>query len=169
MIAQRRAKRRIRRRRLGIFFFVLGVGVACALLCPFILPPEVSATFRKGTGTSISQNALESVPEARANIRWSDGLATVTGRGRIAEEGAQGRALARRAALTDARRNFLVLRERLSRGDSNAGRHRTTVVSGKVRASEVHSERIEGSFYILELDVPLDDLVKQGYIENLEF
>ncbi len=168
MAALRRPKRRNRKGKWGIFLFVLGAGFLGALLCPFILPPEVSASFRKGTGVNAPRSVLESVPEAHANIRWSDGMAVVTGRGRIVGDDAQSRALARRAALTDARRNFLVLRERLVQGDSYAQRRRS-VVSGIVRASEVHSERIEGSFYLLELDVSLNDLLKQGYIENAEF
>ncbi len=83
------------------------------------------------------------------------GLATADGVGRIPEDTAQGRLLARRAALTDARRNLLLLRQRLVDGKFDPGS-----VSGRIAEVSIHSERVEGDLYFLKVDVPLDRLMK---------
>lgn len=159
-------RRKARGNRWLLFFFSVGVCVLGVLLCPFVLPPEVGAALRGKNEKATEQTVRESIPEARANVRWSDNIATVTGRGRVNEESAQGRALARRAALLDAQRNLLLLRERLLSDKSYEYRRRITV-SGKIKASKIHSERRDGSFYLLELDIGLDDLMRQGCVENL--
>ena len=162
-MAQRGTKRKARKSYWPLLFFVAGVCAACAVLCPFVLPPEVGAALRKKGGAS--QTAL--APDVRANVSWNGNLAHVTGRGRIAEDTAQGRVLARRAALTDARGNLLLLRERLLNDKLYEERRRS--VSGTLRATKVRAERIEGSFYLLELDMALSDLLKPGYVEDIVF
>ena len=83
------------------------------------------------------------------------GLATADGVGRIPEDTAQGRLLARRAALTDARRNLLLLRQKLVDGKFDP-----RYVSGRIAEVSIHSERVEGDLYFLKVDVPLDRLMK---------
>ena len=90
-------------------------------------------------------------------------IATAAGAGRIREDTAQGRLLGRRAALTDARRNLLILRQKLLRehGAGVDGRHS---VSGKIAGVRIHSERVVNDIYFLQVDVPLDELM-EGVIE----
>jgi hypothetical protein len=87
-----------------------------------------------------------------------------SGVGRILENTGQGKLLARRAALTDARRNLLELRQKLL-GDP-VFKSGTRRVSGRVVAPNVYSERIEGDLYFLETDVPLDSLLETGWEES---
>ena len=131
-----------------VALWVFAIGLLCAL------PGHQSRESCAAPG-----NARKDVPEARAIVRWEDNLVTVTGRGRIVGSGARGRLLARRAALTDARRNLLLLREDLLNGP-RTGTLRRFIVSGRIRALDVHSERTEGAFYVLELDMPLDMLLQ---------
>lgn len=83
------------------------------------------------------------------------GLATADGVGRIHEDTAQGRLLARRAALTDARRNLLLLRQKIVEGKFDP-----SSVSGRIAEVRIHSEKTEGDLYFLKVDVPLDRLMK---------
>lgn len=83
------------------------------------------------------------------------GIATADGVGRIPEDTAQGRLLGRRAALTDARRNLLLLRQKLLDGTFD-GRS----VSGKIAEVRIHSEKTDGALYYLKVDVPLSRLMK---------
>jgi hypothetical protein len=85
------------------------------------------------------------------------------GIGRILEDTDQGKLLARRAALTDARRNLLELRQKLL-GDPvfKSGSR----LSGPIAAPDVHSEGIEDDLYFLEIDVPLDSLLEAGWEES---
>ena len=89
--------------------------------------------------------------------------ATASGVGRITEDTARGRLLGRRAALTDARRNLLILRQKLLReyGVPGSGTRR---VSGRVAGVKVHSERIVDGLYFLQVDMPLDKLM-EGVVE----
>ena len=81
-------------------------------------------------------------------------IATAAGVGRITEDTPQGRLLGRRAALTDARRNLLVLRQELLR---QGQRHS---VSGRIAGVRIHSERVVNDLYFLQVDIPLDELME---------
>lgn len=83
------------------------------------------------------------------------GIATAEGVGRIPEDTAQGRLLGRRAALTDARRNLLVLRQKLLDGKFDV-----RSVSGKIAEVRIYSEKTDGALYYLKVDVPLYRLMK---------
>ena len=86
-------------------------------------------------------------------------IATAAGVGRIMENTAQGRLLGKRAALTDARRNLLILRRKLlqERGE-DAGS--TNNVSGRIAGVRIHSERVRDNLYFLQVDIPLDELME---------
>ncbi len=93
--------------------------------------------------------------ESSARVLYGSEIATAEGVGRIPEDTAQGRLLGRRAALTDARRNLLILRKRLVEGKFDPGS-----VSGTIAEVSIHSEKMEGGLYFLEVDVPLKRLLK---------
>ena len=84
-------------------------------------------------------------------------IATAAGVGRITEDTPQGRLLGRRAALTDARRNLLILRRELLQGQGHS-------VSGRIAGVRIHSERVENNLYFLQVDIPLDELM-EGVME----
>lgn len=65
---------------------------------------------------------------------------------------AQGRALARRAAITDARRNILLLRPNMRNSSSFSGVN----ASGLIGAHGIRSERVEGNKYKVEIEMPFD-------------
>jgi hypothetical protein len=83
---------------------------------------------------------------------------STSGVGRIVEDTAQGRSLARRAALTDARRNLLELRQKLL--GEPIFKFESRSVSGHIIAPSIRSERIEGDFYHIDLDIKLEELLK---------
>lgn len=88
---------------------------------------------------------------------WQTNRAFVRGVGRISWDTAQGRLLARRAALTDARRGLLKLRRSILQDP--ALRERALWLSGYVPPVRVLSERIEGGLYFIELETALSRLL----------
>ena len=76
------------------------------------------------------------------------------GVGRIEPNTAQGRLLARRAALADARRNLLALRKDFE-GESAPSASRS--ISGSIGRHGVSSEGVEGNLYKLELEMSFED------------
>ena len=149
--------------------FVVMLSAVCIFLYPFAIPKEVDAAWDrdKKVAEKSGRYVSEKVPEANASVNWNENRLTVTGRGRITQSDAQGKALARRAALTDARRNVLLLREELL--GNNASREKLKRISGRVIAPKIHSERTEGSFYLLEIDAPLNGLLQENYVEEWSF
>jgi hypothetical protein len=141
-----------KRRFLPIFFFSLLLVGTCAFLYFFAILP-------RQTDASIS-DARDSTKVYMAENRVS-----TSGVGRIVENTAQGRALARRAALTDARRNLLELRQKLLGEPIFKFGSRT--VSGHIIAPNIRSERIEGDFYHLDLDVELEELLETNLDEEV--
>lgn len=106
-------------------------------------------------------SVVEPVPidtKSSARIDNEQNVATAEGIGRILDNTSQGKLLGRRAALTDARRNLLILRQELlgKKGNYN--------VSGKISQVRVHSEHSDEKFYYLKVSVPLDILMR-GEIE----
>lgn len=92
---------------------------------------------------------------------WQGNRALVQGVGRIVQDTAQGRLLARRAALTDARRGLLLLRRSIL--EDPALRERTLWLSGPVPPVRILSERIVGGLYFIEVEAALSRLLsKQG-------
>lgn len=168
----RQGARQIKRAKKSVWavaLFIVMLCAVCVFLYPFAIPKEVDAAWDrdKKVPEELGRYVSEKVPEANAAVNWSENRLTVTGRGRITQSDAQGKALARRAALTDARRNVLLLREELL--GNNASRQKLQRISGRVVAPKVHSERTEGSFYLLEIDAPLNGLLQENYVEEWSF
>ena len=101
-----------------------------------------------------SVNSLRTMTQYSGKAYPYRNLAVASGVGVIRENSAQGRLLARRAALLDARRNLLALRRELLNGFSPRD------LSGHVAAHKVVGERVEGNLYFLDVEVPLDALLK---------
>jgi len=91
-------------------------------------------------------------------------IATALGVGRIMEDTPQGMLLGRRGALTDARRNLLILRQKLLSEQKSGRKDTRQSVSGKIAGVVIHSERVVNNLYFLQVDIPLDKLM-EGVIE----
>ena len=113
------------------------------LLC-FVAP--AAATYTTQDLLRMTQESL------RAN--WQENTATVQGVGRISQEGVQGVLLARRAALADAGRGLLFLREQLR----SSGR-RGTRLSGHVPPLRLLSESVRDGLYFVEVETALSTLL----------
>jgi len=96
--------------------------------------------------------------QSSGRVLWDQNIATAAGVGRIPDDTAQGRLLGRRAALTDARRNLLILRQKLL-NDTNFNSKRYKI-SGNIAGVVIHSEKIKNSLYFLQVDIPLDKLME---------
>jgi hypothetical protein len=92
-----------------------------------------------------------------AGEKWkvskSKKIVTAHGIGKIAAQNAVSRGKARRAALTDARRNLLLEAKRIRTGDRSE-----TGVSGYVKSHWIVAEKRDGSFYRVTLAANLDYL-----------
>ena len=91
---------------------------------------------------------------------WEENRAFVRGVGRVVQDTAQGRLLARRAALTDARRGLLLLRGHIL--EDPALRERTLWLSGPVPPVRILSERIEDGLYFIEVETALSRLLNRN-------
>jgi hypothetical protein len=158
-----------KRRFVPVFLFVLVLIGTCAFLYPFAAPHKTDAGPLDGQKADVTyvRDDLDLGARTRnfARVYAAENRAVASGVGRIPENTAQGKLMGRRAALTDARRNLLVLRQKLL-GDSvfNA---KSRGVSGRVVVSKIHSERIEGNLYFLEVDAQLDELLDRGFDEKI--
>ena len=90
---------------------------------------------------------------------WATDRAFVRGVGRIVQAGPSGRLLARRAALLDARRGLLLLREEALKGPARAGVGKIRSVSGQVPPVRILSERSDGALYFVEVEAALSELL----------
>jgi hypothetical protein len=94
-------------------------------------------------------------------ILLEQNVATASGAAIIPEDTAQGKLLGRRGALTDARRNLLVLRQKLIEDpDFSVKKVKRNIVSGIIAGVVIHSEVVKNNVYILQVDVPLDKLME---------
>jgi hypothetical protein len=121
--------------------------------------PELDAA-EKRVGAPDTQKLYGTHGSGR--VLWDKNIATAAGVGRIPEDTAQGKLIGRRGALTDARRNLLILRQKLLNDDSFSGKKYS--ISGKIAGVVIHSERIKNNLYFLQVDIPLDKLM-EGEIE----
>ena len=135
-----------------MFFVMLFTG-----LCIFL-----SLAFSGGEQTRPDTNDLKTMTVDSGKAYQKGNFAVASGVGRIREDTAQERLLARRAALLDARRNLLVLRRKLLEDSRSA----PVSLSGHVAAHKVSAERVEGNLYFLEVEVPLDELLKADFTIN---
>lgn len=134
---------------------VATVGALTALITEFFSgsAESVAETVVESEDVSVKGMVLDT--QSSGYVLHEQGVATAEGTGRIPEDTAQGRLLGRRAALTDARRNLLILRQKLLRGKFDA-----RSVSGKIAEVRIHSEKMDGGLYFLKVDVPLNRLMK---------
>ena len=145
---------------------------------------DLSCPFRRGLLFSILLLCLAAVPAAAVPLAepvpaatedllrmteeslyadWQGNRAFVQGVGRVVQNTAQGRLLARRAALTDARRGLLLLRHRILADPELRGR--ALWLAGPVPPVRILSERIEGGLYFLEVETALSRLLgKRGEV-----
>ena len=80
-----------------------------------------------------------------------------TGTGRIIQGKPNAEALARRAALSDARRGLLILRRELKEGRPR----RSDDVSGYIPPVKIISEEESGDIYIVEVEAALSELMRE--------
>ena len=85
----------------------------------------------------------------------ANNTAYVRGVGLIHNNTAQGKLLARRAALTDARRGLLILKRELNPGEIKS--------SGHVPALTILSEGQQGNLYFVEVEAALSELLRNKY------
>jgi hypothetical protein len=165
-----------KRRFLPVFFFSLFLAGTCAFLYFFaILPRKTDAATpaaKNEIKNEIKTQAKDEAPTVRdlltrdpTKVYTAANRVSTSGVGRIAENTAQGRLLAKRAALTDARRNLLELRQKLL-GEPvfNFG---SRTLSGHIIVPNIRSERIEGDLYHLDIDVKLEELLKADLDEEV--
>jgi hypothetical protein len=150
------------RRFLAFFFFSLLLAGTCAFLYFFaILPRKTDASVSE----TREETAWEILTRDSTKVYMAENRVSTSGVGRIGEDTARGRALARRAALTDARRNLLELRQKLL-GDP-IFKFESRTVSGRIIAPDIRSERVEGDFYHIDIDVELEELLKTDLNEEV--
>ncbi|MDR3265879.1 MAG: hypothetical protein LBT15_07705 [Synergistaceae bacterium] len=142
-----------------IVLFALALTGTCTLLYAFAMP---RLAFDFAPRESLTAAIEQGQDSARAYE--ADNRASASGLGRITEDSPQGRLLARRAALMDARRNLLVLRKKILEGPQSDVRS----VSGRLVApsQKIQSERVEGNLYRLEIEVRLDELLRTDLDET---
>jgi hypothetical protein len=137
----------------GRIFFYL---VAMTLITGGLLPHRFMSSQGGADAGAGPPQALLSAAEAAENpdgaYRGED-MVTATGIGKIASQRAISRALARRAALSDARRNLLIEARRIREGVQGKPN-----VSGYVGRHWIVSERREGFLYKVTLAARLSDL-----------
>ena len=103
------------------------------------------------------------MPKGSVGIDITSNRAWASGVGRMADNTAQEKLLARRAALVDARRNLIALRQELQKTNFKPG-YVTGRITGKTQT--INAERIEGSLYFLEVEMSLDELMRTDFDEK---
>ena len=103
------------------------------------------------------------MPKGSVGIDIASNRVWASGVGRIADDTAQEKILARRAALLDARRNLLALRQELQKTNYKSG-----FVSGRItgKTQTINSERTEGGLYFLEVEMSIDELMRTDFDEK---
>jgi len=145
------------RLRLG---FVITLVLAAAVFCPraalAVTQDEVDAIWK-------NNGAVEGVQEFRFGyVDWRGGSVTVEGREPLRGSSPSAKLLARRAAVTDARRNLLLLLYEIRYGLPE--KLQSIEISGEIGETHIDSERIQGGEFIVELTVPLDVLLNECVI-----
>ena len=142
----------------SVLILFISIAFAFALIylsSEYVVVPEINAAEK-----SISVNDMQMLygTQSSGRVILEQNIATAAGVGRITEDTAQGRLLGRRGALTDARRNLLILRQKLL-NDANFNSRRNRV-SGSIAGVVIHSEKIKNNLYFLQVDIPLDKLME---------
>jgi len=110
-----------------------------------------------------NNGAVEGIQEFRFGlVDWQGGMVSVNGRAPLKVQTPSARLLARRAALTDARRNLLLLLFELRYGLPE--RIESIEIEGRVTEAHVDFSRITGDTYEIGLTLPLDMLLDKCVI-----
>jgi hypothetical protein len=146
----------------SILILFISIAFAFALIylsSEYVVIPETNAAEK-----SINAPDMQMLygTQSSGRVLWDQSIATAAGVGRILEDTAQGRLLGRRGALTDARRNLLILRQKLL-NDPNFS-SRKYKISGNIAGVVIYNEKIKNNLYFLQVDIPLDKLM-EGEIE----
>ena len=104
------------------------------------------------------------IPKGSIGFDIASNRAWASGVGRIADDTPQERLLARRAALLDARRNLIALRQELQRTSN----FKSGFVSGRItgKTQTINAERIDGGLYFLEVEMSIDELMRTDFDEE---
>ena len=148
-------------------YFIFALGVVFAFVLISLLSDSATTSELKSEGHEKADYYMEELYKTRnsGHVLRGQNIATATGVSRIMEDTPQGRLLGRRGALTDARRNLLILREKILKGRKYNFEDRIgQSVSGKIAGVIIHSERVVNDLYFLQVDISLDKLV-EGLIE----
>ncbi|MDR1873863.1 MAG: hypothetical protein LBQ90_02455 [Synergistaceae bacterium] len=176
-VARRQRRQKSKRRFFPTCLFAITLAGICTFLYFFALPDRAASSplVSKETGGDVRNTDVRNIDVRNIVEKTRDSgviynnvsgsRVVVSGTGRISENTAQGRLLARRAALTDARRNLLVLRQKLLKDPRFKS---SGAVSGTLVAPSqaIRSERVEGGLFFLELDVRLDELLNTAFDEK---
>ena len=87
------------------------LGISASVLCFCLCAPGLAVPLAEPVPATTED--LLQMTEESLYADWQENRAFVRGVGRVVQNTAQGRLLARRAALTDARRGLLSLRQRI--------------------------------------------------------
>ena len=144
------------RRMLRAFFIE---GISASVLCFCLCAPGLAAPLAEPVPATTED--LLQMTEESLYADWQENRAFVRGVGRVVQNTAQGRLLARRAALTDARRGLLSLRQHILADPELRGR--ALWLAGPVPPGRILTERIEGGLYFIEVETALSRLLgKRG-------
>lgn len=144
------------RRMLRAFFIE---GIFASVLCFCLCAPGLATPLAEPVPAT-TEDLLRMTEESLYAV-WQENRAFVRGVGRVVQSTAQGRLLARRAALTDARRGLLSLRQHILADPELRGR--ALWLAGPVPPVRILTERIEGGLYFIEVETALSRLLgKRG-------
>lgn len=144
------------RRMLRAFFIE---GIFASVLCFCLCAPGLATPLAEPVPATTED--LLRMTEESLYADWQENRAFVRGLGRVVQSTAQGRLLARRAALTDARRGLLSLRQHILADPELRGR--ALWLAGPVPPVRILTERIEGGLYFIEVETALSRLLgKRG-------
>ena len=110
---------------------------------------------------SYTTSELLRMTQESLNADWQTNTAYVRGVGRILQDDSQGLLLARRAALTDARRGLLLLRKEILSSDYKQN-SRSLRLSGYVPPLRLLSETISDELYFVEVEAELSQLLSES-------
>ena len=142
-----------------VLFAVVLVGT-CLFLSRVVLSSVIEPKF-------LQSDAEARIREAETKTGINGNIISVTGVWRVMEASAQGRLLARRAAITDARRKLLIQRQALL-GDPRFQTNRGTAnVSGFLAGTHIiKNEGVMNGVYFVELEMHIDELLHSGFNEE---
>lgn len=125
------------------------------LICRLFIALFVAVLSLPAYGEYTTADLLSMTLESLSYDKEAD-TAHVCGVGKIVHDGSIGEVLARRAAVADAQRGFLILRRGIKEGKP----FRPDSVSGRVPPFRIVSEYIRDGVYFVEAETRLSELMK---------